>query len=325
MRVIGLLAGAVALWSTTSLFSPASQVQNAAQEVKDGGAPSASVNASRQINPRVFSRPPVSAVLPRKSRPISGAQSAIGQDFASAPSLKAFFDTYATNWQSASAEVQYYLAKALAHCTPFIGADLDRHPRPPLLSEAAKKRPHYAERAAALEKLKADCAGFEKFQMPEGMLEDLRRGASAGNFPGAKAMRLPGLQRAGNVEDARAGLEAVLSDTIDVEAINGIANYLSAIHADVRVSDPPYQPTRELYQDAWRLVMCDFGLDCRAGSRSMTLLCLQTGLCGVGSYEEYLARHRYGPAAFEELSRIRLQLISGLTRRDAALLGIPRK
>ena len=239
-----------------------------------------------------------------------------------ATTLKAFFDTYVANWRTSSPEVKAYLTKALNHCAAFVGRNHVRLPLP-LLPENATEKPFYKERLAALERVTIDCAGFEDYQLPAGMAEELRVGAMTGDDPVAKARRLAEMQRAGKTSEVDQLATSVIQGPLNLEVLNGLTNYYSSRYQEVRFGDPPKQPAHELYMDAWRLVMCDFGLDCAADSRDMTLLCWKHAICGVANYEEYVAR-RYSAEQRDELSRIRLQLLTGLERRDLASLGIPR-
>jgi hypothetical protein len=236
-----------------------------------------------------------------------------------------FFDTYSPQWRNSSGEVQYFLAKALRHCVDFIGLKHHKFPVPPLLPESAKQQPWYIERKAAFERLREECGGFEDSEFPAGLADELRNAAVASGYPGAVAQELAGIHKAGRATEARAKAEALVTGPIDPEVANGLVNYLGSQMADVRVGSPPFQPRPEAYVDAWRWVMCDVGMDCGPDSRALRMICLYRGVCGAASYPDYLRSQQHSPASFDELSRIRLQLLEGIRQGDLTLLGLPRK
>jgi hypothetical protein len=316
--LVGVLVTAlIAAWAVKKQGpqSTESAVSAPVQETRDkqrGAVPS----------PTVPSAAPSARATPqhRQAGP-PASLSAIATEFVSSRNLKQFFDRYERNWRSASPEVKHYLLKALNHCAPFLGSAFDTAPRPPLVPETAKDRPLYAERLSAAEKFKAECAGFERLQGSTDLIADLRAGAAEGGFPGTQAMQLSGLHRSGKVAEAASRMVALLEGPVDYEVVNGLANYFSTRYSELQFGD--HKPRQQLYADAWRLVMCDYGMDCSGNSRGLNVMCMQQGACGVSSLEEYYGRFRYSPADFDELSRMRAQLNSGLQQRNPALLGIP--
>lgn len=65
--------------------------------------------------------------------------------------------------------------------------------------------------------------------------------------------------------------------------------------------------------EAWRLVACDLGLSCTAGSPALDRLCLsgEAAACGASSVEDYY-RMIHAPGAFEVIGSTRRQLVEAI-------------
>jgi hypothetical protein len=65
--------------------------------------------------------------------------------------------------------------------------------------------------------------------------------------------------------------------------------------------------------EAWRLVACDLGLNCTAGSPALDRFCLygEPAACGASSVEDYFRRVR-SPGTFEVIDRTRRQLVEAI-------------
>lgn len=73
---------------------------------------------------------------------------------------------------------------------------------------------------------------------------------------------------------------------------------------------------------AWKLVACDFGLDCGSDSKILNNLCAYQGQCRAFSYEDWLERYTESAEELQEIKRLRTLLHIGLVSRDWGLLGL---
>lgn len=245
-------------------------------------------------------------------------ESAIAKEFATAKGLKALYDRLAAQGAGATPDAKYYLYRILSGCATrtdqpdggrLASVTEQRQRLEAQIPAASRDR---AKRLALYDQMTTQhCDGMEKVATTQAELDRLLADAAAGNDPkarallaardvsGAKAPPGSGAPAAPTLPDAtlRVFQEAIASR--DPEAIYIAGTALSNTFSDVV---PEIGPNHEEMQgraavEAWRLVACEYGMDCGSGNRMVQGACVYSGQCTATTVQDQV--YFYGVTPYE--------------------------
>ena len=254
----------------------------------------------------------INASKPSPAPPVapSANASATAKEYFTAKGLKPLYDRLAAPGAAASPDAKYYLYRILSGCAtrtdpPGEGrlkSVADQRTRLETQIPAASR--DRAKRLAMFDELMVQrCDGMEKVATTQADLDKLLADAAAAGDPKAKALlaakdlNMPH----GDVSIADAQLrtyqEAVASRDPEAILIAGAA--LSSTYRDEVTEIGPNHDEmqgRAAYE-AWRLVACEFGLECGPNSRQLQSACAFNGQCAASTVPD--AVYYYGVTPYE--------------------------
>lgn len=272
--------------------------------------------------------------------------SAIAKEFATAKGLKPLYDRLAAQGAAATPDARYYLYRILSGC-----ATRTDHPDGGRLKSVADQRQRLealipaasrdrARRLALFDEMMVQrCDGMEQVATTQAELEKLLADAAAGGDPKAKALIAareltskpmtpsPDGMASPSISDAqlRTLQEAVASRDPEAIAIAGSA--LSSSYRDVV---PEIGPNHEEMQgraafEAWKLVACEFGLECGASSRPVQGACAFTGQCAASTVQDQVYYYGVTPYEAQLLDQYRQVFRNAATSNDWSGITFARR
>ncbi|MGE4071483.1 MAG: hypothetical protein AB7E72_09940 [Lysobacterales bacterium] len=174
-----------------------------------------------------------------------------------------------------------------------------------------------AERAAALARRSADCAGLKHIVSSTSIMADPESNKRLGSAA-LQGDPLALLLAQGSTMDGNSfrRLAAQLIDSGDAEAIARIGRVLAT-----RQDRDQFGIDRAnlIVADTWLLLACEFGLDCGAGSRAVDHFCLARMVCGYPDLAAAIRASR-GEEGSAQIVQSRDELLQRIRQRGGASL-----
>jgi hypothetical protein len=295
---------------------------------------------------------PIPAVTPAAAQPttqkvtrsIVPLKSALAREFEKATQLKQFYDRYAANPDTASAELKYFAASAIETCAGrgrgfgsgvVGGSSLTDADRAKFQTKLKENDPANGQRIAAFERVNQICEGFQSLNLTGADAQKLFREAAAAGNPGAR-VALAAEEYREQVRSARGTDERRLSE----EQLNSVRDGLStgdpfAIQragqllswGSSQLTDRGIGPNNEPFNvrdfaPAWTLAACDRGANCGADAYRVLNGCAQLGACGYDSLETYMQYNELPPTAYANAQLYRAMILDAIEQRRWDWLGI---
>ena len=226
----------------------------------------------------------------------------LAREFEQAGALRPLYDRLSAPGAAATAEAKYVLYRILGTCA----RKTDPNPRVPAPASRAERRrqleasipdasPLKATRLKAFDEL-ARCAGLEELTTTTAELDKLLDDAARGGDPRARALQV---QRELGSEMPRgappitdAQLQA-LRDSVasrDPAAIAIAGTVLSNTFGDLvmEVGDAHDALDPAASRQAWRLLACEYGLDCGSDNPELRMSCAFAGRCGPSTIPDHI-------------------------------------
>jgi hypothetical protein len=311
----------------------------AVAQIAPAPIPSAPV-APAASTPRVVAAPSAQRVV----RTVVPLKTALAQEFEKAKELKQFYDRYAANPETASAELKYFAASAIETCVGrgrgtgpgSVGASsLTDTARAKFQSRLKDNDPNNAQRVAAFERVNQICDGFQLLNVTGADALKLFKEAAAAGNPGAR-VALAAEEYRDQVRSARGIDERRLSEdqltsvrdglsTGDPFAIQRAGQLLS--WGSSQLTERGVGPNNEPFNvrdfaPAWTLAACDRGANCGADAYRVLSGCAQLGACGYDSLETYMQYNELPPNAYANAQQYRSMILDAIEQRRWDWLGI---
>jgi len=239
------------------------------------------------------------------SAPARSSPGPVAQEYAKARALKPLYDRLSAPGGAVSAEAKFVLYKVLATCghrtdlragdpnDPLIRRQLFEKRRTSLEAEIPLTNPDRQRRLALLEEMSSRCAGIEDVAVTRSDLDKLLADAARDGDPKAQA-RLVFPQNEGNISgnialsDAQFRTFQSAISSRDPEAILIAGTALSNTYGDALLQIGPDHDELQgrASMEAWRLVACEYGLDCGSDSAYVQGECAYRGHCAANNVQD---------------------------------------
>jgi len=307
------------------------------------------------------SAPLASSAPPNSAAPATGSgsqlalhavvplKSALAREFEQARQFKQFYDRYAADPDTASAELKYFAGSAIETCAgrgrgmgsnfgnsgSSAGSGLTDADRAKFKTKLKDNDPANAQRMAAFERVNQICEFFQALNLTSADATKLFREAAAAGNPGARIAMAAEEYReqsraAHGIEERRLSEEQLTSvraglATGDPFAIQRAGALLS--WGSTQLTERGIGPNNEPFNvrdlaPAWTLAACDRGANCGADTYRVLNGCAQLGACGYDSLETYMQYNELPPNAYANAQQYRSMILDAIQQGRWDWLGI---
>jgi len=335
MKILVALALALAALAIAAIVYRA-EPDNLDQRIRAEQAKQASV-----------SRPSPSVVLsinPGQSSSIAraanaGNRSPMAQEFATAKSLKPLYDRLAAQGSALSGEGKFLLYKILATCgkvadmkTPRPGKDraTQRRELEAMIPEA---NPDRARRLALFDQVSARCDGLEGIATSKAELDKLLADAARDGDAKAQArLAVPPMVNGPKgtqltiTDDQFHALQAAIASR-DPEAIAIAGTALSNTYDDavLRIGPNADELQSRASMEAWRLIACEYGLECGADNLALQQDCINRGQCAASTVQDQVFYYGVSPYEAQLIDQYRQLYRNAVANNDWSGLTLSRQ
>ena len=294
-----------------------------------------------------ISRPPPSVVLSiNPGQPSSlaratqaTARSPMAQEFATARSLKPLYDRLVAQGASLSGEGKFVLYKILATCAKLSGVPTPRSgkdratQRRELEAMIPETNPDRAKRLALFDQMSARCEGLENVAATKADLDKLLAEAAREGDPKAQArLAVPPMVNGPRgtqltlSDDQFRGLQAAIASR-DPEAILIAGTALSNTYDDavLRIGPNRDELQPRASAEAWRLVACEYGMECGPESLSLQLDCINRGQCAAATVQDQVFYYGVSPYEAQLIDQYRQVYRNAVAGNDWSGLTLARQ
>jgi hypothetical protein len=264
----------------------------------------------------------------------------IAQEYAKARALKSLYDRLAAPGGATTPEAKYFLYKIAAGCLK----RSDAKPGAPSKDLEARRRELEAsipagssdrqKRLALLDELAARCAGFESMTTTQAELDKLLADAAAAGDPKAQArLAAPQLQNAPGqqthmtiTDDQFHSLQAAIASR-DPEAIFIAGTALSNTFSDaVMLVGADHEPVQnDASMEAWRLVACEYGMECGPDSPYVRSACALSGWCAALTVPDHVFYYSVAPFEAQLIDQYRQLFRNAVANNDWSAIQLSRQ
>jgi hypothetical protein len=304
------------------------------RETQMKGPPSPSVVLS--IKPSTASALP--AVAANSNRGVAS------QEYAKARSFKALYDRLSKPGGAVTGDDKFVLYKVLASCARRTDKG-DARPDPAARQQAFEKGRHNLEarisptdpdrdkRLAMYDALYNRCAGMENAETTATELNKLLTEAAALGDPKAQ-VRLafppsesPGGMQHLTISDTQfRGLQSALaSRDPDAIAIAGMAMSNTFDDAILQVGPDHTELQGHASMEAWRLVACEYGMECGSDSMSVMNACVGLGQCAATTVPDLVFYYGVSPYEAQLIDQYRQIFRNAVANNDWSALTLSRQ
>jgi len=262
----------------------------------------------------------------------------LAHDFDTARALKPLYDRLTGPGAPGTAEAKFILYKILATCATRTDRKPDDPPRQPpaerrksLADNISDSNPDKQKRLAAFDFLARRCEGFENVSTSTAELDGMREAAARAGDPTAQASQVAhdvfdvhrtpstpwGTQP---INDAQlASLRQVLASR-DPDAILAAGTILSNTFPNVVLQVGPNHDELDgaASMAAWRIVACEYGMDCGPDSRSVMAACAYQGQCGAGNVPDLVFYYQATPSQAQLIDQYRQAFRAAIENGDTS-------
>jgi hypothetical protein len=264
----------------------------------------------------------------------------LGHEYDTARMLKPLYDRLTAPGGPSTPEAKFILYKILATCA----SRTDRKPDAPPKQSVAERRkaladnisdssPDKQKRLQAFDALASRCDGLENLTTTGADLDRLREEAARAGDPGARASQVAHdvfelhttpETPAGKVpinETQLADLRQVLASH-DPDAILAAGTILSNTFPNLVLEVGPNHDeiNGAAAMAAWRLLACEYGMDCGPDSRSVMAACAYQGQCGAGNIPDLVFYYQVTPNQAQLIDQYRQAFRSAVEGGDLGQL-----
>lgn len=264
----------------------------------------------------------------------------VSREFAQARALKPLYDRLTAAGGDSTADAKFVLYKIVATCAK--RTDLKKEDRP-VKDRATRRRelealiqpsdPDRARRLAIFDSLGARCDGFESMTTTRAELERLLAEAARAGDPKAQArLATPkpedpaGPMRLNLSDEQYRSLQAAIASR-DPEAILIAGTALSNTFDDAVLQ---VGPDRDLLHErasmeAWRLVACEYGLECGADNPTLRMACAFAGQCAATNVQDQVFFYGVTPHEAQLIDQYRRVFRNAVANNDWSGLQLSRQ
>ncbi len=271
---------------------------------------------------------PASTVLsinPRSASPVSHAPMMNGSHGLSAEldratRLRSLYERLSSTNSTSTAEARYVLFRVLSECArrpEARGRSNSRgEQRKAFADSIPDANPDKQRRLALFDELASRCEGLEDLTSSEQELNGMLAEAARAGDPKARAhlVALEILRTAKGPEgpsitdeQLQTLREAIRSGDPSAVVIAGTA--LSNAFRDLVIEIGPQHDEMDgrAAREAWRMLGCEYGLECGPGNRELQAACAHSGLCGATSLADFLFYYQVSPHQAQLIDSYRQQ------------------
>ncbi|MFZ3323239.1 MAG: hypothetical protein WA190_12770 [Usitatibacter sp.] len=304
---------------------------------------------AEQAREREMKNPSPSVVLsinPAQSSPMMRAANAptmtpMGQEYAKARSLKPLYDRLKAPDGTNTGEAKFYLYKILATCGNVSGVE---RPGPGGKDQAQARRdleamippssPDREKRLALFDQVGARCSGLEGLTATKADLDKLLADAARDGDPKAQArLAVPQATVATDTaphlnitDDQFRALQAAIASR-DPEAITIAGMALSNTFDDAVLQVGPDHAllSGNASFEAWRLVACEYGMECGADNPFLQNACIYTGRCAANTVQDQIFYYNVSPYDAQLIDQYRQVFRNAVANNDWSGLNLARQ
>ena len=305
---------------------------------------------AEQAREKEMKNPSPSVVLsinPAQSSPMTKAANAptmtpMGQEYAKARSLKPLYDRLKAPDGTNTGEAKFYLYKILATCGHVQGVDRLAPSGSKDLAQARRdleamippSSPDREKRLALFDQVSARCQGLEGLAATKADLDKLLADASRDGDPKAQA-RLAFPQSTSGpdapmqlslTDDQYRALQAAVASR-DPEAITIAGMALSNSYDDAVLQvGPDHVPlSGNASFEAWRLVACEYGMECGADNPFLQNACIYSGRCAANTVQDQVFYDNVSPYDAQLIDQYRQVFRNAVNNNDWSGLALARQ
>ncbi|HTS86237.1 MAG TPA: hypothetical protein VMG61_14100 [Usitatibacter sp.] len=302
---------------------------------------------AEQMKQASMSRPSPSVVLtinPGQSSSLPRAanvstRSPMAQEFATARSLKPLYDRLTATGATLSGEGKFLLYKIIATCgklsgmpTPRAGKDRATQRRE-LEAMIPESNPDRARRLALFDQMTARCEGLENVAATKADLDKLLADAARDGDAKAQArLAVPpmvngprGTQLTISDDQFHALQAAIASRDPEAIAIAGTALSNTYDDAVLRIGPNADELQSRASMEAWRLVACEYGLECGADNLALQQDCINRGQCAASTVQDQVFYYGVSPYEAQLIDQYRQLYRNAVANNDWSGLTLSRQ
>lgn len=271
---------------------------------------------------------PASAVLainPRRASPASRAPvvregNGLSREFERAASLRPLYDQLTSAGGPSTPEARYFLFRILSECAraPAAGAPAQtRGERRKAFADAIPDAsPDKPRRLARFDELASRCDHLDGLTATEQDLHGMLAEAARAGDPKARA-HLVALEILGTakgpegpaITDEQLGTlrEALRSGDPSAMVIAGTALSNSFRDLVIEIGPQHDEVDGRAAREAWRILGCEYGLECGPPNRELQAACAHGGLCGATTLADHLFYYHMSPHQAQLIDSYRQQ------------------
>ncbi len=277
------------------------------------------------------------STIPRATN--ATAPSPMAKEFATARALKPLYDKLTAPGGATTGEAKFILYKVLATCgkvtdakVPGSGKDRAAQRRD-LEAMIPESNPDRAKRLALFDQMTARCDGLESLATTKVELDNLLADAAKDGDAKAQArLAVPPMVNGPNgtqltlSDDQFHGLQAAIASR-DPEAIVIAGTALSNTYDDavLRVGSNQDELVPRASVEAWRLVACEYGLECGADSQALQLACVNRGQCAASTVQDQVFYYGVSPYEAQLIDQYRQVFRNAIANNDWNGLTLTRQ
>jgi hypothetical protein len=303
---------------------------------------------AEQDREKSMSRPSPSVVLSiNASQPSTmpkaanaNVRSPMALEYATARSLKPLYDRLSAPGGTGTAEAKYILYKLLSSCAKKTDA---KPPSGPTKDTSQRRRdleamipessPDRAKRLALFDQMSSRCEGLESLTTSKADLDKLLADAAKDGDPKAQArLAAPAMTNGPNgskmtiTDDQYRALQAAIASR-DPEAITIAGTALSNTFDDAvfRIGPTQDELSNRASMEAWRLVACEYGMECGPDSPSLATACVYAGHCAANTVQDQVFYYGVSPYDAQLIDQYRQLFRNAVANNDWSGLALSRQ
>jgi hypothetical protein len=330
------LAVAIALILYTSPGSDDRRAHADREAAKKEAMTPASISPSAVLSIRASQPSPALHVAP------NAAVAPYSQEFGKARNLKPLYDRLTAPGGPTTGDAKFALYKIVATCARRTDAPPD--PARPVQDTATRRReleamipaasPDRDKRLALFDEINSRCAGLEGLTTTQADLDRmLAEAAQAGDPKAQVRLAFPAMLRQGNVsgnltlsDDQFHTLQVAIASR-DPEAIQIAGTMLSNTFNDavLQVGPGHDELQNRASMEAWRLIACEYGLECGPGNPSLQTSCAFQGHCAATSIQDQTFYYGVSPYEAQLIDQYRQIFRNAVANNDWNGLSLSRQ
>jgi hypothetical protein len=342
-RLVALLGFLFATLLIASLWLFTTYNPEPERSARKSGTAHAKALARETLSPSAVLLIDVSRPSVMRSAPVNApAVATLAHEYDTARNLRPLYLRLTGPGAPATPDAKYVLYEILASCASRTdrkvatqGAGPGVLDRRKLAESIPDSNPDKQKRLQAFDDLHARCEGMEGVSTSRAELERLLKDAASGGDPAARATLIaremfdPDVPTRGDgkITDAQAQALREIVGSRDPDAILRAGTILSNTFDDMVLEVGPNheQIDNRAEIEAWRLVACEYGMECGAASRDLSAACAYQGQCGAGSVPDLVFFYRASPNEAQLIEQYRQVFRQAVESNDWSQVRFARR